>query len=156
MGILSKMVQYSSLSLALLVISMLIIVDPQLQGVAAAGRSAPTPAAENGTAGFFDSNPSSTACFGEKKQLGDLIGAADIRVFERKGACGRKFVVTCIGAADPTKRNPCNKKNKSVVIKIVDTCEPDEKNPCPTLLLSRKAFSSIANPNAGRAAISFK
>ncbi|CAN1825345.1 EG45-like domain containing protein, partial [Linum perenne] len=70
--------------------------------------------------------------------------------------CGRKFVVTCIGAADPTKRNPCNKKNKSVVIKIVDTCEPDAKNPCPTLLLSRKAFSSIANPNAGRAAISFK
>ncbi|CAN1825340.1 EG45-like domain containing protein [Linum perenne] len=127
---------------------MLIIVDPQLQGVAAADRSAPTPAAENGTAGFFDSNPSSTACFGEKKQLGDLIGAADIRVFERKGACGRKFVVTCIGAADP--------KNKSVVIKIVDTCEPDAKNPCPTLLLSRKAFSSIANPNAGRAAISFK
>ncbi|CAN1825333.1 EG45-like domain containing protein [Linum perenne] len=124
---------------------MLIIVDPQVQGVAAAGRSASTPAAENGTAGFFDSNPSSTTCFGEKK-----------RVFERKGACGRKFVVTCIGAADPTKRNPCNKKNKSLVIKIIDTCEPDAKNPCPTLLLSRKAFSSIANPNAGRAAISFK
>ncbi|CAN0860196.1 EG45-like domain containing protein [Linum grandiflorum] len=146
-------IQYCSVCWALLVMSMLLII---LEGASAAGRTAPTPPAEIGTAGFFGTPPSKTACVGLNKNQGDLIGSADIRVFQRGDTCGKKFEVTCIGGEDATKPNPCNKNKKKVVIKIVDTCEPDEKNPCPTLLLSRKAFSSIANPAAGRAAISFK
>lgn len=73
-----------------------------------------------------------------------MIAAASDVLWNNGAVCGRKYRVTCIGAAYPGVQ-PC-KAGTSVVVKVVDYCPKGCRG---TIDLSKEAFSAIADPNAG-------
>lgn len=91
-----------------------------------------------------------SACFGFEEQ-GTLIAAASEGIYNNGAACGRMYRVTCTGPTNLGVPQPCT--GNTVTVKVVDLC------PSPgcqaTIDLSQEAFSSIANPDAGKINIEF-
>lgn len=63
------------------------------------------------------------------------------------GACGKRYRVRCIGAANTAPR-PC--RQGTVDVTVVDYCEDFPGFPCNgDLSLWQDAFAQIADPSAG-------
>ncbi|CAK9142912.1 unnamed protein product [Ilex paraguariensis] len=107
--------------------------------------------ADKGTATFYTPPYFPSSCDGNKDE-GVMIAAASDAIWDNRAACGRRYNVKCIGATNKGVSHPCN--GNSVVVKIVDYC------PSPgcqgTIDLSKEAFASIANTDAGKIVISFE
>jgi hypothetical protein len=80
-----------------------------------------------------------------------MIAAASDGLWNGGAACGRMYKVSCAGGTNATP-NPC--KGGSVTVKIVDRC------PSPgcraTLDLSKEAFNTIGNLDAGKIRINYE
>ncbi|CAA6670523.1 unnamed protein product [Spirodela intermedia] len=95
----------------------------------------PVALAATGTATFYNPPYVPSACYGNQNK-GVMIAAASDAIWGNRAACGRKYRVTCTG----------------VVVTIVDYCPPGCQG---TIDLSRKAFSTIANLDAGKIQIRY-
>ncbi|KAG6597700.1 EG45-like domain containing protein, partial [Cucurbita argyrosperma subsp. sororia] len=106
--------------------------------------------ADTGTATFYTPPYVPSACFGFEEQ-GTLIAAASEGIYNNGAACGRMYRVTCTGPTNLGVPQPCT--GNTVTVKVVDLC------PSPgcqaTIDLSHEAFSTIANPDAGKINIEF-
>jgi hypothetical protein len=91
---------------------------------------------------------SASACNGYKDD-GDFIAGASDEIWENRGACGKYYLVKCIGATNLAPQ-PC--KVEFVTVKIVDYCPPGCRG---TINLSEETFSKIAHPSAGRIKIEY-
>lgn len=80
-----------------------------------------------------------------------MIAAASKAIWENGGACGKKYRVRCLSATSKGVEKPC-KANKKVVVTIVDFCPAGCQG---TIDLSREAFKSIADLDAGKINIEF-
>ncbi|XP_056165608.1 putative EG45-like domain containing protein 1 [Syzygium oleosum] len=98
--------------------------------------------ADSGTATFYQQYVPS-ACYGNQPQ-GTMIAAASDTFWAGGAVCGKKYRVTCTGAAYAGIQNPC--LGRSVVVKIVDHCPAGCTG---SIDLSKEAFATIANPVAG-------
>lgn len=78
-----------------------------------------------------------------KNQTGIYVAAASNTIWENRAACGKSFILTCIGATNLAPY-PCQ-NIFTIVVEIVDYCP----NCRETLNLSEDAFSEIANLDAG-------
>jgi hypothetical protein len=90
-----------------------------------------------------------SACKGYKDD-GNSTAATSDEILENRGACGKCYLVRCIGATN-LRPHPC--KDAAIVVKIVDYCPPGCRR---TINLSEDAFSFIADPNAGRIKIEYE
>ncbi|XP_058113165.1 EG45-like domain containing protein [Magnolia sinica] len=92
-----------------------------------------------------------SACYGYQDN-GVMIAAASDSIWDNGNACGRRYSVRCTGPTNQGVPQPC--KGTNVVVKIVDRC------PSPgcqaTIDLSQEAFSTIADPNAGKINIDYQ
>lgn len=89
-----------------------------------------------------------SACYGYEDR-GTLIAAANPGLYNNGAACGQRYTVQCTGSINGGA-SPC--RNGVVTVTIVDRCAgcgPDQ------LDLSQEAFSTIADPNAGRIRIDY-
>ncbi|XP_022972169.1 EG45-like domain containing protein isoform X2 [Cucurbita maxima] len=106
--------------------------------------------ADTGTATFYTPPYVPSACFGLEEQ-GTMIAAASEGIYNNGASCGRMYRVTCTGPTNLGVPQPCT--GNTVTVKVVDLC------PSPgcqaTIDLSQEAFSSIANPDAGKINIEF-
>ncbi|CAO2841472.1 unnamed protein product [Amaranthus hypochondriacus] len=84
-----------------------------------------------------------SACFGNRDD-GPYITGVSAALWNRRGACGRAYRVTCIGGANLAP-HPC-KQGTSVVVKVTDFCASCAGD----LNLSQEAFNSIADLRAGK------
>jgi hypothetical protein len=80
---------------------------------------------------------------------GNLIAAASDSMWQNRSACGRYYLVQCIGATNLAPQ-PC--KHAVVKVKIVDYCPPGCRG---TINLSKDAFSIIADPRAGTIKVNY-
>ncbi|CAK9151640.1 unnamed protein product [Ilex paraguariensis] len=89
-----------------------------------------------------------SACFGFEDR-GTMMAAASQDLYANGAACGRRYSVACTSGthADP---NLC--RNGNVTVTVVDLCPS-----CPLsgLDLSLEAFSTIADPAAGKINIDY-
>ncbi|CAA7407593.1 unnamed protein product [Spirodela intermedia] len=108
----------------------------------------PVALAATGTATFYNPPYVPSACYGNQNK-GVMIAAASDAIWGNRAACGRKYRVTCTGRTNGGPW-PCN--GQSVVVTIVDYCPPGCQG---TIDLSRKAFSTIANLDAGKIQIRY-
>ncbi|KAL0453800.1 UNVERIFIED_CONTAM: EG45-like domain containing protein [Sesamum latifolium] len=90
-----------------------------------------------------------SACYGFQDQ-GTMIAAANSALYNNGAACGRRYRVRCTGPTNQGIPQPC--RNGEITVKIVDRCPGCGAN---QLDLSQQAFSSIADPNAGRIRIEY-
>lgn len=77
----------------------------------------------------------------------NLFGAAGDGIWDNGAACGRQYLVRCISAEQPRTCHP----GQSIQIKIVDYAASTVSNPSAsgtTIVLSDKAFGTIANSSA--------
>ncbi|CAK9174781.1 unnamed protein product [Ilex paraguariensis] len=107
--------------------------------------------ADEGTATFYTPPYVPSACNGYNDD-GVMIAAASDAIWDNGGACGTRYSVTCLSGTNLGEPHPCN--GNSVVVTIVDYCPPPGCR--GTLDLSQEAFSSIANPDAGKINIHFE
>uniref|UniRef100_A0A0D9X939 Expansin-like EG45 domain-containing protein n=1 Tax=Leersia perrieri TaxID=77586 RepID=A0A0D9X939_9ORYZ len=99
--------------------------------------------AASGVATFYTQYTPS-ACYGNKN-MGNMVAAANGRLYNNGAVCGRCYTVKCTGAASGGG-NPCT--GASVTVKMVDNCA--SKDGCQsTIDLSKQAFAKIANLDAG-------
>lgn len=84
-----------------------------------------------------------SACYGNQPR-GTMIAAASDTFWAGGTVCGKKYRVTCTGAAYAGIQNPC--LGRSVVVKIVDHCPVGCTG---SIDLSKEAFATIANLVAG-------
>ena len=90
-----------------------------------------------------------SACYGNQDN-GKMVAGVSDALWKNGRACGSRYRVPCIGGANKTP-NPC-KLGNTVVVKIVDYC----KTGCQGIInLSRDAFSTIANTDAGIVEVEF-
>ncbi|XP_062164714.1 EG45-like domain containing protein [Alnus glutinosa] len=104
--------------------------------------------AAQGTATFYETPYVPSACNGFEDD-GNLIAAASDSIWQNRSACGRYYLVQCIGATNQAPQ-PC--KHTAVEVKIVDYCPPGCRG---TINLSKDAFSIIADPRAGRIKVNY-
>ncbi|GMI80225.1 plant natriuretic peptide A [Hibiscus trionum] len=105
--------------------------------------SSPVHAVQQGNAVFFDPPYGPSACYGNRND-GNMVAGVSDRLWNNGRACGRRYRVRCIRGANEAP-HPC-KNGKTVVVKVVDYC----KSGCQGIInLSRDAFSTIADPDAG-------
>ncbi|KAL2481019.1 putative EG45-like domain containing protein 1 [Abeliophyllum distichum] len=90
-----------------------------------------------------------SACYGFQDQ-GTLIAAANPSLFNNRAACGSRCRVRCTAATNAGIPQPCT--GNEVTVTIVDLCPGCGPN---QLDLSRRAFSRIAYPDAGRIRIDY-
>ncbi|KAE8711231.1 EG45-like domain containing protein 2 [Hibiscus syriacus] len=96
-----------------------------------------------GKAVFYGPPYLPSASYGNQKN-GIMVAGVSDALWQRGRACGKRYRVKCIGGANQVL-HPC-KNGKTVVVKVVDYC----KARCQGIInLSRDAFSTIADPNAG-------
>ncbi|XP_031484212.1 EG45-like domain containing protein [Nymphaea colorata] len=101
--------------------------------------------AREGVATFY--HDTMFAC--ENQQAGTMYAAVAPSTFQNQAACGRRYSVTCIGGTNGAP-HPC--RGGSVEVTVVDLCPSCEPG---HLDLSREAFSTIADPDAGKVRISY-
>ncbi|KAB1201863.1 EG45-like domain containing protein [Morella rubra] len=101
----------------------------------------------SGTATYYTVYTPS-ACYGYQGQ-GVMIAAANNALYNNGAACGKMYRVTCTGATNQGVPKPCR---GSVTVKIVDRCPGCAAN---QLDLSQQAFSTIADPAAGKITIDY-
>lgn len=89
-----------------------------------------------------------SACNGYKDD-GNFIAAASDKIWENRGACGKYYVIKCIGATNLAPY-PCKRGN--ILVQIVDYCPRGCRG---TINLSEEAFSDIADPKARRVKIEY-
>ncbi|KAJ4839770.1 hypothetical protein Tsubulata_026564 [Turnera subulata] len=89
----------------------------------------------------FHLNNTPSACY-ENQDKGNMIAGVSDALWDGRRACGRRYRVRCIGAANKMPR-PC--RAGSVVVTVVDYCAYCKGD----INLSKYAFSQIANPEAG-------
>jgi len=90
---------------------------------------------------------SASTCNGYEDD-GDLIARASDEIWENRGACGKYYVVKCIGATNLAPQ-PC--KVDFIMVKIVDYCPRCHR----TINLSKDTFSIIVDPTVGRIKIEY-
>ncbi|XP_039066386.1 EG45-like domain containing protein [Hibiscus syriacus] len=84
-----------------------------------------------------------SACYGNQRN-GIMVAGVSDALWQNGRACGKRYRVKCIGGANKAP-HPC-KNGRTVVVKVVDYC----KAGCQGIInLSRDAFSTIADPDAG-------
>ncbi|GAB4846516.1 hypothetical protein Ancab_025521 [Ancistrocladus abbreviatus] len=83
-------------------------------------------------------------------QFGALVAGVNDALWGNGAACGRKYKVMCIGAAN-TAPHPC-KSTGPVIVKVVDYCRPVCNG---DINLSRDAFAQIADLDAGKIRIQY-
>ncbi|KAF5749474.1 putative EG45-like domain containing protein 1 isoform X2 [Tripterygium wilfordii] len=88
-----------------------------------------------------------SACFGTEPK-GDLVARVNDALWQNYTNCDTMIKVTCTGSKFG---NPCT--NQSVAVKVVDHCVGPK---CPTLVLSKQAFTQIANPAAPMIQIDYR
>jgi hypothetical protein len=88
-----------------------------------------------------------SACNGYQDD-GNFIAAVSDEIWENRGACGKYYVIKCIGATNLAP-HPC--KQGSIFVQIVDYCRGCRG----TINLSEEAFFDIADPKAGRVKIEY-
>lgn len=81
---------------------------------------------------------------------GAFIAAASDTLWKNRAACGKYYIVECLGGTNQAPQ-PCH-EIAAVVVKIVDYCPSTE---CGTINLSKYAFSAIADLNAGRIKVNY-
>ncbi|PON56022.1 Expansin [Parasponia andersonii] len=104
--------------------------------------------AAQGTATFYTQYVPS-ACYGYQNN-GVNIAAASNVFWKNGAACGKRYKITCLGPTNQGVPHPCT--GKTVVVKIVDYCPPGCAG---TIDLSKEAFSTIANTDAGKINIQY-
>ncbi|KAL0383154.1 UNVERIFIED_CONTAM: EG45-like domain containing protein [Sesamum calycinum] len=92
---------------------------------------------------------SASSCDGYQNE-GVMIAAASDAIWNNKAACGWSYKVTCTGDSNKGIPHPCT--GQSVVVRIVDYCPSGCRG---TIDLSQEAFSTIANPDAGKINMEF-
>ncbi|XP_052165474.1 putative EG45-like domain containing protein 1 [Oryza glaberrima] len=101
--------------------------------------------AASGVATFYTQYTPS-ACYGNRN-MGNMVAAANDRLYNNGAVCGRCYAVKCAGAAaGGGGGNPCT--GASVTVKMVDNCASSD-GCTSTIDLSREAFAKIANLDAG-------
>ncbi|KAH6776580.1 Barwin-related endoglucanase [Perilla frutescens var. hirtella] len=105
--------------------------------------------ADQGTATFYTPPYVPSSCHGYSND-GVMIAAASDAIWDKRGACDRKYKVKCTGATNQGDPHPCT--GQSVVVRIVDYCPPGCRG---TIDLSQEAFAIIAHPDAGKVNIQF-
>ncbi|GAB4846517.1 hypothetical protein Ancab_025522 [Ancistrocladus abbreviatus] len=105
--------------------------------------------AAQGLAVYYNPPYTPSACFG-RTEFGSLVAGVNDALWGNGAACGRKYKVTCIGAAN-TAPHPC-KSNEPVIVKVVDYCRPVCNG---DINLSRDAFAKIADLDAGKIRIQY-
>ncbi|XP_073271763.1 EG45-like domain containing protein [Primulina huaijiensis] len=90
-----------------------------------------------------------SACYGYQDQ-GTMIAAANRDLYDNGAACGKNYRVKCTGPTNQGVPQPC--RNGEIIVKIVDLCPGCGTN---QLDLSEQAFSTIADPNAGKIQIEY-
>ncbi|KAL9662335.1 hypothetical protein QQ045_027168 [Rhodiola kirilowii] len=111
-----------------------------------------------GTAAHYSPPYLPTACDGSSAAqfpTNNLFGAAGEGVWNNGAACGREYLVRCISATVP---GTCI-QGVTIQIKIVDQATTSKSRPSApdtTLVLSRTAFSAIANISVASINIEFQ
>ncbi|MED6132623.1 hypothetical protein PIB30_020799 [Stylosanthes scabra] len=103
-----------------------------------------------GTAASYSAPYLPTACYGTEATefpSSNLFAAAGDGIWDNGAACGRQYLVRCISADQPRTCIP----DQSIQIKIVDYAPT-----ATTLVLSDKAFGSLANTSAALINIEFQ
>ncbi|KAI9117508.1 hypothetical protein K1719_011674 [Acacia pycnantha] len=99
-----------------------------------------------------------TGCYGgEALQFpsSNLFAAAGDGIWDNGAACGRQYLVRCISAEKPRTCIP----QQSIQVKIVDYAVSTTSTPSATgttMVLSQKAFQTIANSSAALINIEFQ
>ncbi|KAI4344078.1 hypothetical protein L6164_011350 [Bauhinia variegata] len=99
-----------------------------------------------------------TTCYGgEATQFpsSNLFAAAGDGIWDNGAACGRQYLVRCVSAEQPRTCIP----DQSIQVKIVDyasSAVSAASAPSTTLVLSDKAFATIANTSAALINIEFQ
>ncbi|MED6110023.1 hypothetical protein PIB30_039018 [Stylosanthes scabra] len=112
--------------------------------------SFPSCRADVGTAASYSAPYLPSACYGREATefpSSNLFAAAGDGIWDNGAACGRQYLVRCISAAQPRTCIP----DQSIQIKIVDYAPT-----ATTLVLSDKAFGSLANTSAALINIEFQ
>ncbi|XP_054821715.1 EG45-like domain containing protein [Prosopis cineraria] len=114
--------------------------------------------ADVGTAAHYSPPYLPTGCYGgEALQFpsSNLFAAAGDGIWDNGAACGRQYLVRCISAEQPRTCIP----QQSIQIKIVDYAVSTVSTPSATgttMVLSQKAFQTIANSSAAFINIEFQ
>ncbi|XP_062172605.1 EG45-like domain containing protein [Alnus glutinosa] len=107
--------------------------------------------ASKGTATFYNPPYVPSACYGYKDNGVNVAAVTNFfRVDKRSFFCGSLIWVKCIGGTNLLAPNPCT--SSSVLVRVVDNCPTCQS----TINLSKHAFSTIADPNAGKIKILMK
>ncbi|KAK3219902.1 hypothetical protein Dsin_013872 [Dipteronia sinensis] len=105
--------------------------------------------AAQGDAVYFKPPYRPSTCFGNR-DMGRLVTGVSEALWNDKKACGRKYILRCIGGDEPTL-HPCYEGHRVVVI-VVDFCQP----PCYGIFnLSLNAFDVIANRDFGKVRVEY-
>ncbi|GAB4846515.1 hypothetical protein Ancab_025520 [Ancistrocladus abbreviatus] len=105
--------------------------------------------AAQGLAVYYNPSYTPSACLGGR-DVGTLVAGVNDALWGNGAACGRKYKVTCIGAANEAP-HPC-KPNRFVIVQVVDYCRPVCNG---DINLSRDAFNRIADLDAGKIRIQY-
>ncbi|XP_014508159.1 EG45-like domain containing protein [Vigna radiata var. radiata] len=114
--------------------------------------------ADVGTSSRYSPPYLPSGCYGnEATQFpsSNLFAAAGDGIWDNGAACGRQYLVRCISAEEPMTCIP----DQSIQIKIVDYAASAVSPPSTagtTMVLSDKAFGSIANSSATLINIEFQ
>ncbi|KAL2338323.1 hypothetical protein Fmac_012769 [Flemingia macrophylla] len=114
--------------------------------------------ADVGTASRYSPPYLPSGCYGtEASQFpsSNLFAAAGDGIWDNGAACGRQYLVRCISAEQPRTCIP----DQSIQIKIVDyaaTAVSQPSSAATTVVLSDKAFATIANTSATFVNIEFQ
>nr|KYP51151.1 EG45-like domain containing protein [Cajanus cajan] len=114
--------------------------------------------ADVGTASRYSPPYLPSGCYGtEASQFpsSNLFAAAGDGIWDNGAACGRQYLVRCISAEQPRTCIP----DQSIQIKIVDYAATAVSQPSATgttIVLSDKAFGTIANTSATLVNIEFQ
>ncbi|KAK5811611.1 EG45-like domain containing protein [Gossypium arboreum] len=105
--------------------------------------------ADQGKAVFFEPPYTPSACYGTQS-YGNMVAGVSDTLWNNGRACGKSYRVKCIGGANEAP-HPC-KNGDTAVVKVVDYC----KAGCQGIInLSKHAFSTIADPDAGIIQVEF-
>ncbi|KAH6818561.1 hypothetical protein C2S51_002164 [Perilla frutescens var. frutescens] len=81
---------------------------------------------------------------------GTMVAAANSGLYNNGAACGQQYTIQCTGPTNQGVPQPC--RNGPITVTIVDLCPGCDAN---QIDLSEQAFSTIADPNAGKIQIEY-
>lgn len=79
-----------------------------------------------------------------------MVAAANAALYNNGAACGTRYTVQCTGPTNAGVPAPC--RNGPITVTIVDLCPGCGAD---QIDLSEQAFTTIADPNAGRIRIEY-